>query len=478
MPELLADGVPVRCLVRDRARLAARPWHERVDVHEGDALDRASLAGAFDGVSIVFHLIHAMGSSERGFEDRDRAAARHVAEAAAAAGVERIVYLGGLGDPDADLSPHLASRQETGRVLASAGVPVTEFRAAIVVGSGSISFEMLRYLTERLPVMITPRWVDTRVQPIAVRDVLAYLRAALRVPHDGHRIVEIGGPEVLTYRELMLGYANERGLRRWLIPTPVLSPRLSSYWVNLITPIPASIARPLVEGLRSEVIVRDPEPARAYDVPATPFRLAVRRALDRTAAGGPITRWTEALSAVPRGTPPAEAWRDEEGLRIDRRVRAIDAPPSRVFATIARIGGDEGWYVFDGLWRLRGLLDRLAGGVGLRRGRRDPERLAVGDVLDFWRVESVEPGRHLHLRAEMKLPGRAWLRFDLSPRDDGGTDLAQTAFFEPSGLAGLAYWTATAPVHALLFPALTREIGRRAVAEAGSGDSSAGDAQR
>ncbi len=467
VPLLLEDGYEVRCLVRDAGRLASRPWRERVEVVEGDALDPSSLSGAFDGCDVAYYLIHSMGSSERGFEDRDRRAARAVASEAARAGVRQLVYLGGLGDERSGMSRHLASRQETGRALASAGVPVTEFRAAIVVGSGSLSFEMIRYLTERLPVMVTPRWVDTRVQPIAVRDVLAYLRAAPDHPVDGHRIVEIGGPQVLTYRRLMEIYADVRGLRRWMLPTPVLSPRLSSYWINLVTPIPAAIARPLVDGLASEVVVRDPEPARRYRVTPIGYRTAVKLALDRTAQGAPLTLWSDAVSAVPRGTPPSDKWTDAEGMLLDRRVREVRADPVACFQAIQQVGGTHGWHVFDWLWQARGLLDRLVGGVGMRRGRRDAAELLPGDVLDFWRVEDVVPGRLLQLRAEMKLPGRAWLRFDIVPNPNGPTEVRQTAFFEPRGLLGFLYWWSVAPLHAVVFPAMLRDIAQRAERRAG-----------
>jgi uncharacterized protein YbjT (DUF2867 family) len=467
VPLLLEDGHEVRCLVRDGARLASKPWRDQVEVVEGDALDPDSLTGAADGCEVLAYLIHAMGASERGFEDRDRRAAAAVAGEAARAGVRHIVYLGGLGDAEAGMSRHLASRQEVGRVLARSGVPVTEFRAAIVVGSGSLSFEMIRYLTERLPVMVTPRWVDTRVQPIAVDDVLAYLRAAPDHPPDGHRVVEVGGPDILTYRLLMEGYAEARGLKRLMIPTPVLSPRLSSYWINLVTPIPASIARPLVDGLASEVIVNDPEPARRYAVQPMRYRTAVKLALDRTAQGAPLTLWSDAVSAVPRGTPPSDKFVDQEGMLLDRRVRVVEADPEACFRAIVRLGGEYGWRVFDWLWQARGLLDRLVGGVGMRRGRRDPTELLPGDTLDFWRVEDVVPGRLLQLRAEMKLPGRAWLRFDLVPQDDGTTELRQTAFFEPRGLLGFLYWGLVSPFHALVFPAMLRDLARRA--EAGGG---------
>ncbi len=464
VPRLLDAGHVVRCLVREPERLAARPWRERVEVVRADVLDPAGLEPALRGCDVAAYLVHSMGASEHGFEDRDRIAARGFGEAAARAGVRHIVYLGGLGDPSAPLSRHLASRQETGRELARAGVAVTEFRAAVIVGSGSLSFEMIRYLTERLPVMVTPRWVETRVQPIAVRDVLSYLLAAVERPAAGHAIVEIGGPEVLSYRELMLGYAAVRGLRRWLLPVPVLSPRLSSYWVNLVTPVPAAIARPLIEGLASEVIVRDHGPARAYGVPPTPYREAVEIALDRTRQGAVATLWSDSLSAVPRGTPPPDRLHDTEGMLVDRRSRAVAAPAERTFEVLAAQGGARGWYAYDRLWHLRGAIDRLRGGVGMRRGRRDPDDLLPGDPLDFWRVESVEAPSHLQLRAEMKLPGRAWLRYDLHALGPSSCRLTQTAYFEPHGLAGFAYWWSLYPFHRLIFPAMLRAVAVRAEA--------------
>lgn len=462
VPNLLEAGHSVRCLVRDAGRLRSKPWHERVEIVEADALEPASLPPALDGCDVAYYLIHSMAASESGFDDRDRQAADNFGAAAAEVGVEHIVYLGGLGDPDKGMSHHLASRQETGRHLAASGVPTTEFRAAIIVGSGSVSFEMIRYLTERLPVMITPRWVETRVQPIAVRDVLAYLVQAPHTRPEGHRVVEIGGPDVLTYRGLMEIYADVRGLERVMIPTPVLSPRLSSYWINLVTPIPASIARPLVRGLTSEVVVDDPEPAkRWFDVRPLSYETAVKLALDRTRQGAVETLWSSSLSAVPRGTPSATELTDTEGMLVDRQVVRLDAGPEATFEAVSRIGGEEGWYAFDWLWRLRATLDHWIGGVGMRRGRRDPAELLPGDTVDFWRVESVEPPHHLQLRAEMKLPGRAWLRFDVRELDDA-TELQQTAFFEPKGLLGYLYWWTVYPLHALLFPRMIRSIAARA----------------
>lgn len=466
VPRLLAQDRPVRCMVRDAKRLRARPWAEDVEVVEADALEPDSLDVALEGVDTAYYLIHSMGKSAKGFENRDRVAAENFAAAAKRAGVKHIIYLGGLGDADKGMSPHLASRQETGRYLATTDVPVSEFRAAIIVGSGSISFEMLRYLTERLPIMVTPLWVSTKVQPIAVRDVLSYLtRAPELVPEqDEHKIIEIGGPDVMTYREMMLNYADIRGLKRFMVPTPVLSPKLSSYWINLITPIPASIARPLVDGLTSEVIVDDPEPAKAYGVRPITYETAVKLALDRTNQGAVETLWSGALAAVPRGTPPSERLQDTEGMLFDRRVRRFPTDRQHVFDAIVRIGGEEGWYTFNWLWKLRGLLDRLMGGVGMRRGRRDPKQLMPGDTLDFWRVESVENGDHLQLRAEMKVPGRAWLRFDVRDSEEKAacTEVVQTAYFEPKGLWGFLYWWSIFPLHAFIFPSMINAIGKRA----------------
>jgi uncharacterized protein YbjT (DUF2867 family) len=340
IPRLL-ETATVRCLVRDRERLRGKGWLDEVEVAEADVLVPESLEAALAGVHTAYYLIHSMGAAEAGFEDRDLQAAANFAAAAKKAGVQHIIYLGGLGAGHKGMSRHLASRQETGQALAAAGISVTEFRAAIIVGSGSISFEMVRYLSERLPVMVTPKWVETKVQPIAIRDVLAYLQGALKRPPTRHHIVEIGGPDVLTYREMMLAYARVRRRPRTMLSTPVLSPRLSSYWINLITPIPASIARPLVEGLTSEVVVDDPEPARAYGVRPISYETAVKLALDRTTQGAIETLWSGALAAVPRGTPASEKLRDAEGMFCDRRVRHFQASKETTFRALVRIGGEE-----------------------------------------------------------------------------------------------------------------------------------------
>jgi uncharacterized protein YbjT (DUF2867 family) len=461
VPRLLEAGCRVRCLARDPARLQGRAWRPHVEVVQGDVLQPDSLAPAMRGVKVVYYLVHSLGGGGD-FSDRDLAAARNCATAARAAGVERLIYLGGLGDPQADLSPHLRSRQETGAALREAGVPVTEFRAAVIVGSGSLSFELVRYLTERLPVMICPRWVFTRTQPIAIRNVLDYLVAALDVPESAGRVVEIGGRDILTYAEMMTGYAQARGLRRRLLPVPVLTPRLSSYWVHLVTPIPAVIARPLIKGLGNEVIVRDDTARRLFpSIQLLDYGAAVRLALEKLAGHGVETSWTDALTSS-QGSHTPVALTVNEGMIIERRQCEVSAAPEAVFRSFASLGGATGWLHMNWAWKLRARIDRLCGGVGMRRGRRDPDHVRVGDALDFWRVEAVEPGRLLRLRAEMRVPGRAWLEFRVEPGDGNQSLLTQTAFFEPKGLMGLAYWHALYPMHVLIFRGLIRQIARRA----------------
>jgi uncharacterized protein YbjT (DUF2867 family) len=409
-------------------------------------------------IEVAYYLAHSMAAGTSGFAERDIEAARAFASSAARAGVGRIVYLGGLGDDAEALSHHLASRHAVGAELARHEVAVTEFRAAIVIGSGSASFEILRHLTERLPVMITPRWVSTRCQPIGIDDVIAYLTAALDHP-ERTGIVEIGGPDILSYGQMMLRYAALRGLRRLMIPVPVLTPRLSSYWVNLISPVPSSIARPLIEGLRNEVVVRDPAPARTFGVTPLPYDEALMRAIDRGREGALESTWFDARGH--RDREPLRAVETSEGMIIDRRTRTIRATPEEVFATVERVGGAGGWPYANVLWRVRGLADRVVGGVGMRLGRRDPERLRAGDALDFWRVEEIRRPRLLRLRAEMKVPGRAWLQYEVVPML-GGSRLSQTAFFEPKGVLGLAYWYVLYPAHAVIFRGMIRVLARRA----------------
>lgn len=463
VPRLLEAGYQVRCLVRDPARLQGRPWFDDVDVVRGDVLNPETLSPALQGVEAAYYMIHSMKSSAD-FHRRDLNAARNFGNAAKNTGVRRLIYLGGLVDPNTALSEHLSSRQQTGQVLREAGIPVTEFRAAAIIGSGSLSFEMVRYLTERLPVMICPRWVYTRTQPIAIRDVLSYLVTALEVPESAGQIIEIGGADVLTYGEMMLGYARERGLRRHLVPVPVLTPRLSSYWVHWVTPIPAEIAKPLIQGLRNELIVREDTAQRLFPkIRPMAYRTAVQRTLANLDASQVETIWSDALASSQGDITPVTLT-TQDGMIIEQRQQLVNAPPAAVYRAYTGLGGRRGWPYFDWAWRIRGIMDRLVGGVGLRRGRRDPDELRVGDALDFWRVEAVEPDRLLRLRAEMKVPGRAWLQFESKPQADDRTILQQTALFAPKGLSGLLYWYALYPLHSLIFSGMVQQLGWQAEA--------------
>jgi uncharacterized protein YbjT (DUF2867 family) len=467
--ELLEAGYRVRCLARTPAKLDAAPWRDEVEVVRGDI--EGDLTGAMDGASAVYYLVHSIGEGHD-WTDREAAAAANVRDSAAASGVERIVYLGGLGAGDeVELSPHLQSRHRVGRVLAEGPVPVTELRAAVIIGSGSASFEMLRYLVEVLPVMVTPKWVDTRCQPIAVRDVLRYLVEVLSVDATAGRVLEIGGPDVLTYREMMAVYAEEAGLRpRVVIPVPVLTPRLSSLWVGLVTPLPRSLARPLVDSLVNEVVVRDDSILQLCPGPRIGYRESVHLALQRVEAHEVTTSWSGAeIVSVAGPLPTDPEWSGGAVLR-DVRERTVHASPEVVHATVCGIGGTRGWYAGEWLWELRGLLDKIVGGPGMRRGRRDPNRLRVGDAVDFWRVEAIEPGALLRLRAEMRLPGVAGLewRIERLPETARGPQcrLVQTATFVPRGLWGRAYWYGVAPFHIFVFPGLID--GLVAAAESGS----------
>ena len=461
VPRLLAAGKSVRCLVRDSNRLQGRRWQNEVDIAMGDVFRPDSLVAAMQGVEIAYYLVHSLGGGSN-FHQQDLTAAANFGAAAHAAGVKRIIYLGGLAEASPGLSEHLLSRQQTGESLRMAGVPVTEFRAGVIVGSGSVSFEMIRYLTERVPVMICPRWVYTRTQPIGIREVLDYLAAAISVPESSGKIIEIGGAEVIAYGEMMKIYADVRGLRRWLISVPFLTPRLSSLWVNLVTPIPSVIARPLIEGLRNENIVRDLSARQWFpDVHPVSYRTSVARALAVLEASHIETTWTDALSTTQGDVPPVILTTHEGMIREHRQVR-VAATPADVHAVYSGLGGKRGWLFMDWAWRIRGWVDRMLGGVGMRRGRRDRDNLRVGDALDFWRVEAMEPDRLLRLRAEMKVPGKAWLQFQAQPREDGGTQLSQTAFYAPKGLMGWLYWYLLYPVHALIFSGLIRAIAVRA----------------
>ncbi|MEJ2503023.1 MAG: SDR family oxidoreductase [Gemmatimonadota bacterium] len=459
---LVESGHEVRAMTRRPDYLRERVPVE-VEVVAGDALDPASLAAPLEGVDAAYYMIHSMESGDD-FRDQDLQAATNFAAAARAAGVGRMIYLGGLGRSD-DLSPHLASRQEVGRVLRESGIPTLELRASIILGSGSLSFEMLRSLVEHLPVMVTPRWVAQRAQPIGIEDVLEYLEASLTVALPESRVVEIGGPDQVSYRDLMLEYADQRGLRRFLIPVPVLTPRLSSLWLGLVTPLYARVGRKLIDSLRNETVVES-DAARALfpGIRPIPMDAAIRRALDREDSELAETRWNDAFGygAGTVGDDGPGYGGARFGLRrVDSRTADVDVPAADAFEPIRAIGGDRGWYYADWLWHLRGFLDLLVGGVGVRRGRRDPDGLRVGDAVDFWRVEAYEEDRLLRLHAEMKVPGRAWLQFEVKPNDDGAT-IRQTAIFDPLGLPGLLYWYGIYPLHALVFARMLRGVARAA----------------
>ena len=463
VPQLLDAGYRVRVLVRDPERLQGRPWLARVEIAQGDVLEPETLVRAMQGVDAAYYLVHSMGEFTD-FRNRDLTAAHNFGRAAKDANVQRIVYLGGLGDPDAKLSKHLRSRQETGDALCESGVPVTEFRAAIVVGAGSVSFEIIRTMTERVPLMICPRWVYVRVQPIAIRNVLDYLVTALRVPESVGRIIEIGGADVQTYGSMMLGYAGARGLKRVLIPVPVLTPKLSAYWVHWMTPISANIAHPLIEGLRNEVIVRDDAARKIFpNIQPLDYAHALEQALTQLTTGQVETSWSDALLSS-KGDAPQAKFTYREGIMTEACQRVVAANRETVYRVFTGLGGKRGWLYANWLWQLRGILDRLVGGVGFRRGRRHPDDLHAGDALDFWRVEKVEPNHLLRLRAEMRSPGPAWLEFRVEPQSDGASRLVQTAFFVPKGLFGLLYWYALYPIHGVVFSGLINAIARRAEA--------------
>jgi uncharacterized protein YbjT (DUF2867 family) len=453
IPLLLERGHSVRAVTRTPGSLASHPWRSDVEVVRADLLDPSTLAEALDGMDVVYYLVHSM---ERGdFADVDRRAAQNMAQAAGEAGVQRIVYLGGLGR--GDLSEHLASRQEVGRVLAQGPVPVTEFRAAVIIGSGSLSFEMTRYLTEVLPVMVTPKWVTTRCQPIAIRDVLSYLAGALEHPETSGRVLEIGGPDVLSYADMMHRYASVAGLgRRILIKVPVLSLGLSARWVGLVTPLSNGVAAHLIDSLRHEVIVVDDDAARLIPFERIGYDRAVALALERTRGSDVPTRWGRG-SWQPSDPLPSDPEHAFGTILSDQRTFVTAAAPEDVAWAFMRVGGANGYYASDWAWQIRGLIDKVFGGVGLRRGRRHPESLDMGEPLDFWRVVGIEPNTSLDLKAEMLLPGEAWLSWIVTPTEHGAR-LVQTARFVPRGLLGRLYWYALLPFHALIFPRMAKGI--------------------
>ncbi len=449
VPRLLDAGHEVRCIARTPANLDLQPWRRQVEVAGGDVLDAASVKEAATSCDVAYYLVHSLASGKE-FEKRDRAAATNFSEAVADSGASRIVYLGTLGEPSSAHSKHLASRHEVGRILASGPTPVTELRASVIIGSGSLSFEMLRSLTKAFPVMTTPRWTRTACQPVAVTDVLDALVDSLE--HAGSRVIDLGGPDIHSYREMMQIYAEEAGLRRrWMIGLPFETPNLSSMWIGLVTPLPTSVARPLVEGLRSKVIVRSPD----QRIGPTPYREAVQRALEQLPAGI-TTRWSDAGAESTKPSIPDP--RQNGGITyLNRQVIPTEADASHLFWAFSRIGGNNGYYWLDWAWRIRGFADQLVGGVGLRRGRRHPTDIRGGEAIDFWRVESVYPGKILRLRAEIKLPGEAWIEWE-ARRTGNGSDLVQSALFRPRGLSGRIYWWALLPVHRTLFSRMACRI--------------------
>ncbi|HEY7718102.1 MAG TPA: SDR family oxidoreductase [Pedococcus sp.] len=476
VPELLAAGFSVRALARRPERLRDQPWRgeDRVEVVQGDASDPDSLAAAMEGVDVAYYLIHSLGTG-RDFEARDRHTARTFASVARGAGVGRIVYLGGLYPRGERLSPHLGSRKEVGDILLASGVPTTVLQAAVILGSGSASFEMLRYLTERLPVMVTPKWLGSRIQPIAVRDVLRYLVGSASMPPDVNRAFDIGGPDVLTYRDMMQRYAAVAGLKpRRIVPVPLLTPSLSSHWVGLVTPVPNSIARPLVDSLVHDVVCQEHDIAEHVPDPAeglVGFERAVELALTKIHDLDVATRWSSAATlGAPSDPLPSDPDWAGGSLYTDDRSSVVEASREALWSVIEGIGGDNGWYSWRLGWVARGLMDRVFGGPGLRRGRRHPHDLAVGDALDWWRVEEIEDLHLLRLRAEMRLPGLAWLELIAEADEQGRTVFRQRALFHPRGLAGHLYWAAVYPFHGVVFGGMQRNIARAAEAAERSGD--------
>jgi uncharacterized protein YbjT (DUF2867 family) len=475
VPRLVAAGHDVRVLVRRPERLRDVPWASDVEIVEGDLVDSAAVERAVAGVDAVYYLVHGMAAGGD-FEAVERTAARNVAEASAAAGVRRIVYLGGLHPESAELSRHLRSRVEVGRLLLASGVPTIVLQAGVVIGSGSTSFEMIRHLTEVLPYMPAPRWVRSSIQPIAIRDVLHYLLAAVEVPAEVNRAFDIGGPDVYRYGQLMNGYAVEAGLRqRPIAALPVLTPWLAGQWVNLVTPIPRRLAVPIIESLQFDCVVHDRDIDAVIPPPAeglVPYRRAVRRALARARAGEVETSWRDAgVPGAPSDPLPSDPEWAGHSVFVDERERRSTATPAALWAVIEGVGGQRGWYSFPLAWALRGWIDQMTGGVGLRRGRRHPDRLHEGDALDFWRVERLDRGRLLRLRAEMRVPGRAWLELRAEPDGPGeraGSRYLQRAVFFPRGLAGRLYWWAILPFHGVIFEGMANRITAEAEASGGT----------
>lgn len=460
VPRLLETGCRVRCLVRSPRKLQHRAWanHPNVEIAGSDLGDAESLVRNLEGCEAAFFLVHSMTSARTEYAQRDLHLAATFARAAGQAGLSRIVYLGGLGETGPGLSEHLSSRREVEKALASGGVPVTVLRAAMIIGSGSASFEILRYLVERLPVMITPKWVRTPCQPIAIRNVIAYLVGVLAHPETAGRVFDIGGPEIFSYLQIMRIMAEELGLRRrWVIPVPVLTPRLSSYWIHLITPLGHDIAKPLAEGLRNPVVCREESITQIIPQKLLSVREAIIAARGEAADDLVETNW--AMAGPIPGDPD---WAGGTVFRDVRRIH-IHAPAWAVFRAVCMVGGEHGWYSADWLWRIRGWMDRVVGGPGLRRGRLHPENIGYGEALDFWRVVGLELNSSLVLRAEMKLPGEAMLEFRIDPVGEDACDLHQMARFQPRGLSGILYWYAVSPFHRVVFRGMLSGIQKQAL---------------
>ena len=468
VPALLERGHYVVCMTRDPRKVTSK-FPRRVNVVQADALDPDSLAPALRGIDVAYYLIHSLNAGEREFRSVDLEAARNFATAAKIAGVKRVIYLGGLGNPNQQLSAHLQSRQETSNCLRQFGPPLTDFRSAVVIGAGSISFEMIRYLTERVPIMICPRWVTTRIQPIGIDDVVSYLVAALDEPKSEGLSIDIGSPSIETYRTMMLKYAAQRGLRRPLLQVPVLTPRLSSYWVDLVTPIPASISRPLIEGLRSEVVCSNKLAQQIFpQIKPLTYDEALERALRVPDLSAIVERRVARQIAGPQRKSMLAQVVEDEGWVADIREGDVDASPAAVFAVVEGIGGERGWFYGTFLWRLRAAMDRLLGGAGMGDGRLDPDELRAGDPLDFWRVEEVSRPTRLQLKAMMKIPGEAYLIFETISLGTGGTRLRSSALFRPRGLMGRIYWWVLLPIHKYIFSGMNAAIRKRAAARTNS----------
>ena len=457
IPRLLEKGYQVRAFVRNPQNLKNFTWGKKVQIAVGDVLSPETLESALSGVDAAYYFIHSM-TVGAGFAEQDIIAARNFAEAAKSAGVKRVVYLGGLGNPTAQLSEHLRSRQETGDELRRSGVCLTEFRAAIIVGSGSISFEMIRYLAERVPTMICPRWVRTRVQPIAIEDVISYLVASLKNPESAGQIIEIGGTDVLAYGDMMKGYARVRGLRRWLLHVPVLTPRLSSYWVHWVTPISAAFARPLIEGLRNEVVVTDNKALELFpEIKPSGYEHAVRQALSEQ-----DPEYFKVKFEVTQEPGNSACFsKIQNGMIIEVRQKVVRSNIEAAYKAFTELGGPNGWPC-NVAWRLRAAIDRIIGGAGMRKGRPETGNINLGDTVDFLRVVKIEPNKMIRLKVEMKLPGDGWLQFEAKPVKDNITSIVQTVFFAPKGLFGIVYWHLLQPIHRLIFAKMIKELAEKA----------------